>query len=141
MQISSLRLPLASMLLAAAAVPAFAGNYAEGDPRPVAQTSNVSSPAVAAETRAWMAAAPTLGYPEGNPQAVVQVQQKTRAAVQADTMNWIRSGLGALSYSDAYASGNHPAYAKASRAYAQLRGSGDAASASLTPVDGNAVTR
>ena len=141
MQISSLRLPLVSLLFAAVAAPAIAGNYAEGDPRPVARTSNVSGAQVAADARAWMATAPTVGYPDGNPQAVVQVREKTRAEVRADTMNWVKSGLAGVSYSDAYASANHPAYIKAMSAYAQLRGTSGDPKTSAAPTDGSVVTR
>lgn len=141
MQFSSLRLPLASLLFAVAAAPAFAGNYAEGDPRPVARPSTASSAAVAADAREWMATAPTVGYPDGNPKSSVQVREKTRAEVRADTMNWINSGLAGLSYSDAYANANHPAYLKAKSAYAQIRGNSADPKTSLAPTDGSAVTR
>lgn len=38
MQVQSIRLSLLSVILSAAAIPAMAGNYAEGDPRPVGFT-------------------------------------------------------------------------------------------------------
>ncbi len=139
MQMSSLRLPLASLVLAAAVAPAFAGNYAEGDPRPVALSSSVSGSAVAADTRVWMASAPTIGYPDGNPRAVVQVQENTRAAVQADTMNWIKSGLAAVQFGEAGADPSRPAYRQAAQAYAEMRNAGASAKAPQTGTAGAVV--
>lgn len=132
MQASSIRLSLLSIVLAAAAIPVMAGNYAEGDPRPVAFTSTASPAVVAAETRAWMATAPTGGYPQGEHRAVAQVSQKSRAEVRADTMNWIASGLSTVQYSEAGADRARPAYVKAAKAYADLRNATQATRTSQT---------
>lgn len=134
MQMSMLRLPLATLALAAAAVPALAGNYAEGDPRPVAFSSTVSGAAVAADTRSWVASAPTVGYPEGNPRAVVRVQENSRAMVQADTMNWVKSGLAAVQFGEAGADPTNPAYRKAASAYAELRNANSGPKTSQAPI-------
>ncbi|WP_431273243.1 hypothetical protein ACQ858_13550 [Variovorax ureilyticus] len=141
MQMSALRLPLAALVLTAAAVPAFAGNYAEGDPRPVALSSSVSGSAVAADTRAWMASAPTVGYPEGNPRAVVQVQENTRAAVQADTMNWIKSGLASVQFGEAGADPSRPTYRQAAQAYAEMRNASPGAKTSQNSGGASALVR
>ncbi len=117
MQASTLRLSLLSVVLTAAAAPALAGNYAEGDPRPVATTSTTSSSAVAAETRAWSRTAPTLGYPQGDSKPLA-VQVTSRAAVEADTMRWVRSGLSSVQYSEAGADAARPAFRQAAHAYA-----------------------
>lgn len=121
MNASSIRLSLLSVVLTAAAIPALAGNYAEGDPRPVAFTSTASPAAIAEQTRAWMATAPTGGYPQGEPRAIVQVNQNSRAMVQADTKNWIASGLSTVQYSQAGADRARPSYVQAAKAYADLR--------------------
>ncbi|PZQ76988.1 MAG: hypothetical protein DI563_05260 [Variovorax paradoxus] len=110
----------ACVLTALSAAPALAGNYQEGDPRPVARSSTISSSEVASQTSAWLATAPTVGYPEGNPRSAPNAGQKTRAMVQADTMNWIRSGLAAYSYGDSSIAATHPHYIAAQRSYAQL---------------------
>lgn len=141
MQISKLRLPLATLALAAAVVPAFAGNYAEGDPRPLAFSSTVSGAAVAADTRSWMASAPTVGYPEGSPRAVVAVKENSRAMVQADTMNWIKSGLSSVQFGEAGADPANPAYRKAASAYAELRNGKSGSKTSQAPTSSTAPVR
>ena len=141
MHVSSFRLPLLSIVLAAATVPALAGNYAEGDPRPVAMTSMASGAAVAADARAWMVTAPTGGYPEGNPRAVAQVNENPRALVQADTMNWIKSGMASVQYGEAGADQARPAYAQAARAYANSRNASPGAQTSLAPSNSSTVAR
>lgn len=141
MQVSSFRLTFLSILLAAAAAPAMAGNYAEGDPRPVALTSSTTRDAVAISTRAWMVTAPSAGYAEGDPRPVGQVGQSSRAVVQADTMNWIKSGLASVQYGEAGADRSRPAYLKAARAYANLRGAGQDAQTSQAPAAPGTVAR
>lgn len=141
MQTSILRLPLASLVLAAAALPAFAGNYAEGDPRPVAFSSAVSSSAVAADTRSWMASAPTVGYPEGNPLPVAQVRENSRAMVQADTMNWVKSGLANVQFGESGADSANPAYRKAVSAYAELSNANSGPKTSQAPTGAVAPIR
>lgn len=141
MQMSSLRLPLISVMFVAAAAPAFAGNYAEGDPRPVALTSSATRDAVATDTRVWMVTAPSAGYTEGDPRPVAQVGQNSRAVVQADTMNWIRSGLAFVQYGEAGADRSRPAYLQAARAYANLRGAGQDAQTSQAPAALGTVAR
>jgi len=132
MQASTLRLSLLSVVLAAAAAPALAGNYAEGDPRPVATTSTTSSSAVAAETRAWARTAPTLGYPQGDSKPLT-VQVTSRAAVEADTMRWVRSGLSSVQYGEAGADAARPAFRQASHVYATASGGLRDAQASQAP--------
>lgn len=141
MQTRFTRFSIAAALLAAVAAPAFAGNYAEGDPRPVAFTSSVSSASVAADTRAWMASAPTVGYPEGNPREVAQVGQNSRAAVVADTMNWIKSGLAATQFGESGADMSNPKYRQAANAYATLRGTGSDTRMTQSPATGAAQVR
>lgn len=113
----------ASMFSAVVALslPAFAGNYAEGDPRPVSRSSVVPQAAVAAETRAWMATAPTVGYPEGNPRAAMAVGEVTRAAVYADTLSWMRSGLAVYANGERGMDPSQPGFRQAARSYAQMR--------------------
>eukprot|EP01032_Pedospumella_encystans_P031417 gene31417-35462_t len=83
-------------LLAAAAAPSFAGNYAEGDPRPASFSSSTTREAVTAEARQWLKTAPTQGYTDGTPQQqVATVSANSRAAVAADTRLWMQSGLAA----------------------------------------------
>lgn len=141
MQVSSFRFPLFSILLAAAALPAMAGNYAEGDPRPVALTSSTTRVAVAAETRAWMVTAPSVGYADGDPRPVAQVDQNSRAMVQADTMNWIKSGLASVQYGEAGADLSSPTYLQAARAYQNLRTAAQDAQTSHAVIKGRTVTR
>lgn len=133
MQASNLRLSLLSVVLAAAAAPALAGNYAEGDPRPVAITSTTSSSTVAAETRAWSRTAPTLGYPQGDSKPLT-VQVSSRAAVEADTMRWVRSGLSSVQYSEAGADVARPGFRQAAHAYATASGGQRDAQASQAPL-------
>lgn len=137
MHASTLRLSLLSVVLAAAAAPALAGNYAEGDPRPVAIMSTVSSSAVAAETRAWARTAPTLGYPQGDSKPLT-VQVTSRAAVEADTMRWVRAGLSTVQYSEAGADAARPSYRQAAQAYANAPGGQRDAQASQAPYRGKA---
>ncbi|WP_454906630.1 hypothetical protein [Variovorax gossypii] len=108
-------------LLGAIAGPALAGNYAEGDPRPVALTSSTSRAAVASDTQRWLQSAADQGYPEGNPRAVVSVGANSSAVVQADTLTWIRSGLAAATNGEAGADVSRPAYRQAAAEYARLR--------------------
>jgi hypothetical protein len=108
-------------VLAAASVPVLAGNYAEGDPRPQARTAQISATDVAAQTRQWMASAPTLGYPEGNPRASVQVGQKTRAQVQAEAVAWVASGMSQIAYGEAPVDSVGPSYRKAAQAFDSIR--------------------
>ena len=141
MPISMLRLSLATLVLTAAAAPALAGNYAEGDPRPVASSSTVSAAALAAETRKWMASAPTVGYPEGNPAAAVQVRENSRAMVQADTMNWVKSGLASVQFGESGDDPTHPAYRRAASAYAALRNASAGPKTSQAPTGAVAPVR
>ena len=118
----SLKNPLLlAALLAAIAGPASAGNYAEGDPRPVPLASAASRADVAADTRRWLQSAGGSGYPEGHPRAAVSVSTNGRAAVQADTAIWIRSGLAAAQNGEAGADMSTPAYRQAAAEYARLR--------------------
>lgn len=122
----TLKFPLAlAILLTAIAGPAFAGNYAEGDPRPAPLTASMSGAAVVADTQRWLQTAPDQGYPEGNPRAVVSVSSNSRAAVQADTMIWMRSGLAAAQLGEAGADISRPAYRRAAADYARRRGSAE----------------
>ena len=108
---TSLKISLAlAAMLSAIAVPALAGNYAEGDPRPVPITSTTTRAAVAAETQRWLQTSVDQGYPEGNPRDVVSVSSNSRAMVQADTLAWIRSGLAATTIGKGGADMNSPAY-------------------------------
>ena len=116
-------------LLGVLAGPALAGNYAEGDPRPVPLTSSTSRADVASETQRWLQSAPDQGYPEGNPRAVVSVSSNTREMVQADTLAWIRSGLAAATNGEAGADPSRPAYRKAAAEYARLSGNPEAGAA------------
>ena len=117
------RTPFALIALAMAAVssPALAGNYAEGDPRPQARTAQISATDVAAQTRQWMASAPTLGYPEGNPRASAQVDQKTRAQVQAEAVAWVASGMSQIAHGEAPVDSVGPSYRKAAQAFDSIR--------------------
>ncbi|RSZ29543.1 MULTISPECIES: hypothetical protein [unclassified Variovorax] len=118
----SLKTPAAlAILLTAIAGPAFAGNYAEGDPRPAPLTASTSRAAVMADTQRWLQTAPDQGYPQGNPRAVVSVSSNSRAVVQADTMIWMRSGLAAAQLGEAGADISRPVYQRAAADYAQRR--------------------
>ncbi|MGK6308633.1 hypothetical protein [Variovorax sp. DT-64] len=117
-----LKTPLAfSVLMAAMAGPALAGNYAEGDPRPATLTSSASRTDIAADAQGWLQSAPTQGYPEGDPQAMTRVSGNTRAVIQADTLTWMRSGLAAVQNGEAGADTSRPAYWQAAAEYARLR--------------------
>ena len=116
-------LALASFL-AAAAGPALAGNYAEGDPRPVALSSTATRAAVAADAQRWVRTAPTQGYAEGESRVASAPAGNgalSRAAVAADTALWMRSGLAAVQYGEAGADASRPAYRQAANEYARLR--------------------
>lgn len=139
MQASTLRLSLLSVVLAAAAAPALAGNYAEGDPRPVAFTSTTTSAAVIAEAQAWTKAAPT-GYPQGDNHPL-SVREASRATVEADTMRWVRSGLSSVQYSEAGADTARPTYRQAAHAYATAPGGQRDAQAAKTSSPGAGVTQ
>jgi hypothetical protein len=102
---------------------AFAGNYAEGDPRPAPLTASMSRAAVIADTQRWLQSAPDQGYPQGNPRAVVTVSSNTRGAVQADTLIWMRSGLAAAQLGEAGADLSRPVYQRAAAEYARRRNS------------------
>ncbi|AGU52031.1 hypothetical protein VAPA_1c49760 [Variovorax paradoxus B4] len=108
-------------LLAIASAPSFAGNYAEGDPRPVPFSSSTTRAAVSADARQWLASAPTQGYAEGSPQPEPRVSANSRAVVAADTQLWIRSGLAAQQNGEAGADPSSPAYRQAAAEYARLR--------------------
>jgi len=115
---------LIATALTAAAAPALAGNYAEGDPRPQARAEQASAADVASQTRQWLASAPTIGYPEGNPRATVQVSQKTRAEVQAEAVAWVASGMSQIAYGEVSVDNMGPIYKRASQAFSNIR-SGD----------------
>lgn len=110
-------------LLAIASAPSLAGNYAEGDPRPVPLTSSTTRAAVAADAQQWLKSAPTQGYTDGISQQAVAVSANTRAAVAADTRLWIQSGLAAQQNAEAGADTTRPAYRQAFAEYARLRAS------------------
>lgn len=112
---------LVSLSLAAAALPAFA-DYSEGDPRPMPLPSQMSAAEVSAQTRQWLATAPTGGYPEGNPREFAQVSQNSRAAVSADSLAWAKSGMAKLSYGDYPVDANSPAYRDALKSYSAMSG-------------------
>lgn len=122
-------LTLASLSLAAAMAPTFAGNYAEGDPRPGSQPNQLSIAQVQNETRQWMASAPTAGYPEGNPRAVVHAGQKTRAQVQAEAIAWTKSGMSEIAYGEIASDSRGPSYDRALQAFNELNAGNRAAAA------------
>lgn len=95
---------------------AFAGNYAEGDPRPAGFNSTQSRAAVTAEAKQWAATAPTVGYPEGDPRAFVTVGQRSRAEVQAEAVAWVQSGMAQLTAREGI-SRDHPAMVEAMNTY------------------------
>ncbi len=99
-------------LLGAAAAPSFAGNYAEGDPRPVPLASSTTRAAVTADAQQWLKAAPTQGYTDNIAQAPAAVSTNTRAAVAADTRLWLQSGLAAKQNGEAGADATRPAIAR-----------------------------
>lgn len=121
MRSSRTTLALIASVLAAASVQAFAGNYAEGDPRPQARSAQLSAADVTAQTRQWMENTPTLGYPEGNPRASVQVGHKTRAQVQAEAVAWVASGMSQIAYGEAPVDSVGPSYRKAAQAFGSIR--------------------
>jgi len=125
-------------LLGAIAGPALAGNYAEGDPRPVPLTSSTSRAAVAAEAQRWLQTAPHQGYPEGNPRAVASVSSNSREMVQADTLAWVRSGMAIATSGEAGADPTRPAYRQAVAEYARMSGNSGTGTpvGSLTQQDG-----
>ena len=110
-------------LLAIASAPSFAGNYAEGDPRPVPLTSSTTRAAVASDAQQWLKGAPTQGYTDGISQQAAVVSANTRAAVAADTRLWIQSGLAAQQSGEAGADTTRPAYRQAVAEYNKLRAS------------------
>jgi len=104
-------------LLGAAAAPSLAGNYAEGDPRPVPMASSTTRAAVAADAQQWLKAAPTQGYNDAIAQAPAVVSTNTRAAVAADTRLWLQSGLAAKQSGEAGADAAQPGYRQAAADY------------------------
>ncbi|WP_162590497.1 hypothetical protein [Variovorax sp. RA8] len=110
-----------TVLLAAIASTASAGNYAEGDPRPAPLTASADRATIAADTQRWLQSSPTQGYPEGDPRAVTSVSSNTRAVVQADTLIWMRSGLAAAQNGEAGADVSRPAYRQVATEYTRLR--------------------
>lgn len=123
-------LTLASLSLAAAMSPAFAGNYAEGDPRPSSQPNQLSIVQVQTETRQWMASAPTVGYPEGNPRATAVVGQRSRAQVQAEAVAWTKSGMSEIAYGEVAMDSRGPSYDRALQAFNELNAGNRAAAVS-----------
>lgn len=111
--------------LGALAGPALAGNYGEGDPRPVPLVSANDRATVAADAQQWLKTAPTVGYPQGEPRAVVQVSANSRAMVQAEAELWVRSGLASVTSGEASADLSRPAYRQALAEYNRLRASPD----------------
>lgn len=120
-------------LLSAIVSPAFAGNYAEGDPRPTPLVSSANRADVKAETQRWLKTAPTQGYPDGDPREAISVSANTRAMVRADTMAWIRSGMAAVTNGEAGADMSSPAYRKAAAEYERLRSAQGIPQQELTP--------
>lgn len=121
-------------LLGVASAPSLAGNYAEGDPRPVATTSSVTRAAVASDAQQWLKAAPTQGYTDGIAQQAVVVSTHTRAAVAADTRLWIQSGLAAQQNGEAGADVTRPGYRQAVANYMNGQSAAQAQGRSLTTV-------
>ena len=110
-------------LMGIASAPSFAGNYAEGDPRPVPLTSSTTRAAVTADAQQWLKGSPTQGYTDGISQQAAVVSANTRAAVAADTRLWIQSGLAAQQNGEAGADTTRPAYRQAVAEYNKLRAS------------------
>jgi hypothetical protein len=110
-------------LLGIASAPSFAGNYAEGDPRPVPLASSTTRAAVTADAQHWLKTAPTQGYTDGISQQAAVVSANTRAAVAADTRLWMQSGLAAQQNGEAGADTSRPAYRQAVAEYNKLRAS------------------
>jgi hypothetical protein len=110
-------------LLGVFAAPSFAGNYAEGDPRPVPMTSSTTRAAVTSDAQQWLKSAPTQGYTDGISQQAAVVSTNTRAAVAADTRLWMQSGLAAKQNGEAGADVSQPGYRQAAAEYSRLRAS------------------
>lgn len=110
-------------LLGLMAAPSFAGNYAEGDPRPVAMNSSTTRAAVASDAQQWLKTAPTQGYTDGISQQAAVVSANTRAAVAADTRLWMQSGLAAKQNTESGTDASQPGYRQAAAEYARLRAS------------------
>ncbi|MDH6170384.1 hypothetical protein M2282_005554 [Variovorax boronicumulans] len=110
-------------LLAIASAPSLAGNYAEGDPRPVPFASSTTRAVVTADAQQWLKSAPTQGYTDGLAQQAAVVSANSRAAVAADTRLWIRSGLAAQQNGEAGADTTRSAYRQAVAEYDKLRAS------------------
>ncbi len=104
-------------LLGTIAMPSLAGNYAEGDPRPVPFTSATTRAAVTADARQWLKTAPTQGYTDGLSQQAAAVSANTRAAVAADARLWMQSGLAARQNGEAGADATQPGYRQAAANY------------------------
>ncbi|WP_285414382.1 hypothetical protein [Variovorax sp. efr-133-TYG-130] len=113
-------------LLGAAAAPSLAGNYAEGDPRPVPMASSTTRAAVAADAQQWLKAAPTQGYTDAIAQAPAVVSTNTRAAVAADTRLWLQSGLAAKQNGEAGADAAQPGYRQAAADYSSRKAAAQA---------------
>lgn len=92
-----------AFVLATSGSVALAGNYAEGDPRPVPSVSTVKRAEVATEARQWLKTAQVPGYPEGNPRPSATDSNNSRAAVKAGTVEWVRSGVSASQFGEANA--------------------------------------
>lgn len=111
----------AFVALVASAAPSFAGNYAEGDPRPAPFTSSTTRDAVTAEARRWLETAPTQGYTDGTPERPsVTVSANSRAAVAADTRLWLQSGLAAKQAGEIGADPTRVGYREAAAEYRRL---------------------
>jgi hypothetical protein len=109
--------------LALASAPSLAGNYAEGDPRPVPLASSTTRAAVTADAQQWLRSSPTQGYTDGLAQQAAVVSANSRADVAADTRLWIQSGLAAQQNGEAGADTTRPAYRQAMAEYTKLRAS------------------
>ena len=110
-------------LLAIASAPSLAGNYAEGDPRPVPLVSSTTRAEVTADAQQWLKSAPTQGYTAGYASQAAVVSANSRAAVAADTRLWIQSGLAVLLCGEAGGDTTRPAYRQAVAEYNKLRAS------------------
>lgn len=110
-------------LLAIASAPSLAGNYAEGDPRPVPLASSTTRAAVTADAQQWLKGAPTQGYTASYAPPTAVGPANSRAAVAADARLWVQSGMAALQNSEAGADTTRPAYRQAMAEYDKLRAS------------------
>ncbi|MDQ0017519.1 hypothetical protein J2W23_005932 [Variovorax boronicumulans] len=108
-------------LLAIASAPSLAGNYAEGDPRPVPLASSTTRAAVTTDAQQWLKSAPTQGYTASYAPPTAVGPANSRAAVAADARLWVQSGMAALQNSDAGADPTRPAYRQAMAEYNKLR--------------------